>query len=592
VPLVELGTVNNLRYYTDSNGIVAFNEPGLMGTKVFFSIKSHGYEFPKDGFGFRGKALDVTEGGSAKLSIRRINLAERLYRVTGAGIYADSLLVGQPVPIRKPLLNAQVLGSDSVVNAVYRGKIYWFWGDTNRASYPLGNFHVPGATSELPGKGGLDPDVGVDLDYRADEQGFARPMARMPGEGPTWIFGLAVVRDGDRERLFADYMKVRGALDVYQRGLVEFNDERQQFEKVAEFPANAPVDPGGHTFVLADGPTSYVYFAQPFPLLRVRAEPEALRDLAQYESYTPLVAGTRLAEGRLDRGPDGKLRYGWKRNTPPLRQTDQAKLVKAGKLRPEEVLLHLRDADTGKTVIAHSGSVYFNRYRGRWVLITVEVGGTSYLGEVWYAEGDAPLGPWVYARKIVTHERMSFYNPKQHPFFDKENGRIIYFEGTYTHSFSGNAERTPRYEYNQVCYRLDVSRPELVLPVPVYRRGQGPGHLGLLAETKGKFGEHPVTFFALDRPRPGAVPVYAKTSDDSQKLHLDRPDGAEGALFHALPADTPAPPATTAPLYEWNDSAGRRAYSTAAEPGWPGFRRAERPLCLVWRSPAQEPRTE
>ena len=42
----------------------------------------------------------------------------------------------------------------------------------------------------------------------------------------------------------------------------------------------------------------------------------------------------------------------------------------------------------------------------------------------------------MYARKIVTHERYSFYNPKQHPFFDKEMGRIIYFEGTYAHTFS------------------------------------------------------------------------------------------------------------------------------------------------------------
>ncbi len=54
-PLVELRTVNQIRYYTDSNGIVAFDEPGLMNRKVFFSIASHGYEVDKDGFGFRGQ---------------------------------------------------------------------------------------------------------------------------------------------------------------------------------------------------------------------------------------------------------------------------------------------------------------------------------------------------------------------------------------------------------------------------------------------------------------------------------------------------------------------------------------------------------
>ncbi|MEX0711918.1 MAG: hypothetical protein WD278_06190, partial [Pirellulales bacterium] len=132
VPLVELTSVNGLRLVTDSQGIAAFHEPGLMGRRVFFQIESHGYEFPKDGFGFRGKAFDVTEGGQAEASIKRLNVAERLYRVTGAGIYRDSLLVGEEAPIERPLLNAQVFGSDSVVTALYGGKLWWFWGDTNR----------------------------------------------------------------------------------------------------------------------------------------------------------------------------------------------------------------------------------------------------------------------------------------------------------------------------------------------------------------------------------------------------------------------------------------------------------------------------
>src|SRR5262249_22515328 len=74
VPLVELQTVNNIRYYTDSNGVVAFDEPGLMNQTVFFHIKSHGYEFPKDGFGYRGKALAIAQGGKAELKIKRINI--------------------------------------------------------------------------------------------------------------------------------------------------------------------------------------------------------------------------------------------------------------------------------------------------------------------------------------------------------------------------------------------------------------------------------------------------------------------------------------------------------------------------------------
>lgn len=99
VPLVELRTTNNIRRYTDSNGIVAFHEPGLMNRKVFFYVDSHGYEYPQDGFGYRGKALQLEPGGSATLKIKRTNLAERLYRITGGGIYRDSRLVGEPVPL-------------------------------------------------------------------------------------------------------------------------------------------------------------------------------------------------------------------------------------------------------------------------------------------------------------------------------------------------------------------------------------------------------------------------------------------------------------------------------------------------------------
>ena len=90
------------------------------------------------------------------------------------------------------------------------------------------------------------------------------------------------------------------------------------------------------------------------------------------------------------------------------------------------------------------------------------------LGEIWYAEADTPLGPWVYARKVVTHDKYSFYNPKQHPMFDKDGGRIIFFEGTYTTTFSGNPDPTPRYDYNQVMYQLDLSDPRLALPVAIY----------------------------------------------------------------------------------------------------------------------------
>jgi len=596
VPLVELRTVNDIRFVTDSSGVAAVAEPGLMdGPPVFFHVSSHGYEFPKDGFGYRGKALVVRAGESARLKIRRINVAERLYRVTGGGIYRDSVLLGRPAPISAPLLNARVLGSDSVVNAVYRGKIYWFWGDTNRPAYPLGNFNVPGATSLLPSEGGLDPRRGVDLDYFVGPDGFARPAAPVPGQGPTWIFGLVVLNDpapgrvGGRERMFAGYSKIRPPLDTYERGLVEYNPATNTFEKSATYPLDASSYPTGQALLHTVGGISYVYFATGYPMTRVRAEPEALTHPESFEAFTCLAPRSPTDRPRVVRADDGAPRWAWTSGAPAMTPALQAKLIRDGALKSDEGILQLRDATTGKPVSGHNGSVHWNAYRRRWVMIICEAGGTSFLGETWYAEADTPLGPWVYARKVVTHNKYSFYNPKQHPMFDQDGGRLIYFEGTYTHTFSGNDDATPRYDYNQVMYRLDLADPRLNLPVAIYRlAGGGLGPAPRLGPEDTRLR---IAFFALDRPTAGSVPVFETSTEGGRVLDVGKPStrGAVGApLFHALPADAADPPATTVALYAIQRPDGiLLGYATGdeSEPDAAVARRSERPICRVWRNP-------
>jgi len=580
VPLVELETVHAVRYYTDSNGIVAFREPGLMDQRVFFNIRSHGYEFPKDGFGIRGKAFDVSPGGSGRIEIRRINIAERLYRLTGGGIYRDSVLAGRPVPLKNPVLAGLVFGQDSVSNAIYGGKLYWFWGDTSRPAYPLGNFHMSGATSLLPQDGGLDPEKGVDLTYFVDKNGFSKGMAPMPGDGPTWCDAFVILADEKgREKMFAAYAKVRQDMSVHDLGLAAYNDEKREFEKIASWPLDAPIRPSGHAFRRTVGGVEYIYFAAPYPLTRVRATADEYRNPSAYEAFTCLEAGSRLDDQRLDRTEDGALRYAWKKATPAAGVQDQAKLVKAGKMKPGEALLQLQDADSGKPVLAHAASVYFNPYRARWVMITCEQFGTSFLGETWFAEADTPLGPWVYARKVVTHEKYSFYNQKQHPQFAKEGGRIIFFEGTYTHTFSGNIERTPRYDYNQILYKLNLADPRLILPVPIYRLEGRDGEVsfGTARQLDASGGKGSVVFFALDRPKEGAVPVRTGAGGADPR-----------AIFYGLPLDADPKPATAVSLYEHvSEDGARREYSTAQDPRRAGFRPAERPLCLVWRNPRE-----
>ncbi len=594
VPLVELRTVNSVCYYTDSAGFIAFHEPGLMDQEVHFSISAHGYEYPADGFGYRGVRLKISPGGEATIKIKRLNIAERIYRVTGGAVYRDSVLLGRPVPTERPVLNGLVFGQDSVVNTVYHGGIYWFWGDTSRPAYPLGNFQVAGATSRLPDDGGLPPDAGVDLTYFVDEGGFAREMAPIPGPGPTWIDGLVTLRGADgTERMFAAYAKVRADMTATGRGLLEFDDDAKQLKRIAEFDLKAPISPGGHTFLHDVDGVRHIYYTRPFPVIRVPADPDKLADLLNYECFTCLRPGSSVEEPGLDRDADGALRWAWKRDAPPLIPRVQEDLIKSGRMDLREARFRLHDIQTGKPVIVHGGSVYWNAHRRRWVMIASEIFGTSMLGEIWLAEADTPLGPWRFACKIVTHERYSFYNPKQHPMFDEDDGRVIYFEGTYTSTFSGNPVKTPRYDYNQIMYRLDLADPRTVLPVAVYTSDEGVS-TGVDTGDDARPARMPA-FFALDRPIPDSVAVYEESSGQRPGTLEARPvdtDAGRRPIFFALPAELDSPPSATAPLYAHIHADGRRIYAVEGGHVPTGFERSGQPVCRVWRDPLSAAQTD
>ena len=468
IPLVELRTVSNIRYVTDSHGVAAFLEPGLMNRTVFFFVSSHGYVFPKDGFGNAGAMLETVPGKEAVLRLQRLNIAERLYRATGEGIYRDSILLGRPAPITEPVLNGEVSGQDSTVTQIYRGKIHWFWGDTNRPRYPLGQFWTSGATSDLPAHGGLDPGVGVNLRYFVDDAGFSRPIWPRQDEGVMWTDGVLVVKEDGRERMLARFSRMKDLGTKLGHGIGEFDDETNAFKIVQLIDLAEPWRfPSGQALPFKEGPSDYFLFGAPFPNTRVNATRAAVLDARQYEAFTPLQPGTRFAgaKTRLERRADKTLVWGWKPETDPITAADERALLTARLMTADEARFQPRDVD-GKTAIEiQGGTVHWNAYRKKWIMIGLQIGGkTSFLGEVWYCEADSPLGPWVWAKRIVTHDRYSFYNPIHHPFFDQENGRVIYFEGTYATTFSGNDQPTARYDYNQVMYRLDLSDPRLVLP--------------------------------------------------------------------------------------------------------------------------------
>ncbi|WP_157947665.1 hypothetical protein [Abditibacterium utsteinense] len=586
VPLVELRTTNETSFVTDSNGIAAINDPELVGQKVYFSVKSHGYEYPKDGLGYAGIALPVTAGGRGEIKIKRLNIAERLYRITGAGIYRDSVLTGAPVPLKQPLMNGLVMGQDTVETEPYKGKLFWLWGDTGRFAYPLGNFKTSSATSLPPGQGGLDPSVGVDLTYWVDKEGFSQEMIPMKSNKPVWMGALFTLRDDkNQERLFGSYANVESDSVATEKGLAIFNDEKSIFEKLRAF--DSVLAPTGHPFRIISGGQNYLYFD---PFQRVIADYAHVLDGKAYQAFTPLVAGTRFdgAKTQLERNASGELVYGWKANTSKVDDNDVKKLVELGQMKADESPLQFRDIETDAPVDAHGASTYWNPYRKRWVQILSQAGGTSYLGEVWFAEADTPTGPWVYCRKIITHDKYTFYNPIQHPNFAEDGGRLIYLEGTYTNTYSGVSERTPRYDYNQIMYRLALDDPRLSLPVPVYRfKNQASYSLrdAVASGTKWKNIEA-IPFFAVppSAKSDGFVAIYAAGT----KLQTEAKAGVK-PLFYALPAtvskDSKVSPGVL-PLFEYTQG-NKRWYSVDANEKGAGVIRSESPLCRVWRNPSR-----
>ena len=586
VPLVELRTVNNISLWTDSNGIAAFNEPGLTGHEVYFHVRSDGYEYPKDGFGNRGVKLKPTRGGKATIKINRLNVAERLYRVTGEGIYRDSVMVGEPTPLKRPLLNGQVMGQDTVVATPYRGKIYWFWGDTERASYPLGNFAASGATSELPGRGGLDPSAGVDLTYFVDASGFSKPMCPDFGPGLQWIEGVMTVRDeGGKERLVARVSNQKGLVPAYAWQLAVFNDEKEIFESRVKWNISEGHD-SSHPFRARVNGSEYLYL---YPNWRVKADLKSLADLKDYEAFTCVAGDGRVngAETVIDRDSEGRARYSWRPGAARLHPGRIRELITAGQLKPEESWIQFHDFESGAPVEAGRGSVCWNEFRRRWVMIV-----SAKPGEIWFAEADTPVGSWVYARRVVSHDHYNFYNPTQHPFFDQDGGRLIYFEGTYTASFSDAKEKTPRYDYNQIMYRLALDDARLNLPVPVYRVKNPEGRLSYLLreDVEAKQAQiEQVAFFAIppNRGRGGMIPVFASTEDGNVVLRDTPSSGEARPIFLALPSRPPenGSPAVV-PLYEYrNVQNNRRCYSTNPVLADKSLQRSAEPICRVWTNP-------
>jgi len=428
VPLVALETTHGVRFVSDNRGVIAFDLPELMHEPTWFAVEGHGYGVPADGSGYRGVQLTPTPGGRLTVAVARQLPARRLGRLTGGGLFAEAQRFGLDADWRE----SRILGCDSVQTAVCGDQRLWLWGDATLARHPLGLFHMTGALTAPRPLSAFEPPLRLDYDYLVEPQGRPRVVAPMPGPGPTWLTGLASLPDATgRPRLGAYYYKITPPLTPYETGLCVWNEELATFEHLATLwsksatSPEAPPGPTGHAVPWTDPEgNAWVLFGDGFPHLQCAPRFEAWRDPAAWRLATPQRDAERRGGGR---------------------------------------------------VAVHRASIGYSGYRRRWVAIFNQSwGAASAFGEVWYAESDQPWGPWGNAVQVATHPGYTFYNPRLHVDLTPPESPLLLFEGTFANAFSGTQAKMPRFDYNQVLYRLDLDDlPAADDPAPTEPAGPG-----------------------------------------------------------------------------------------------------------------------
>jgi hypothetical protein len=421
VPGVELRTVHGVRFVSDNAGLIAFDLPELMGRETWLSLHGHGYSVSDQALtktmGYCGVCLVPAPGKTIRVAVERKILARRLGRMTGAGLFAEAHKLG----LHLDWAESGVLGADSVVTADFGGRMMWFWGDTRLAHHPLGIFNVSAAYTEHfqpPPMPPLRPSFTY-ISKRKSAHSEMRPrgVAAVPGDGPTWIWGAVTLPDAQGlPHLVAAAVKIRDKLHEYRWDLVEWNVQEEVFQPIetvwSEDAAHPkpPTVPEGHAVPWTDHEgRDCILFCRPFPILRTPATYEGWRDSTTWQ---PLAAATSAT-------------------TP-----------------------------AGQTIPVHRGHIAWHPWRRKWLAIFTQRGGkSSSLGEIWLAEASDPIGPYIDAHKVLSHDTYTFYNPVLHPQFFRADSPLVYFEGSYTSEFSGNKMPTPRWDYNQVMYQVDLSSP-------------------------------------------------------------------------------------------------------------------------------------
>lgn len=571
-------------YVTDSSGAAAIYETGVMNSHITVTLAADGYVTAT------GVPIDPTPGLTRQATIDpdASQIAIRLYRINGPGIFRDRVLLGQS---SSQGLNADMMSQDGPMTTIYQGRVYWTFGDTNHESAGHSNYRGSAAASSVPD----DPERWFPLTYVHQIDGreaSIAPASEFDNEGAlAWPGGLASVPDaGGTERLYSTFriMNPRTGFDTLALGLGRYNDTTHIFERKLWFDLARPTQPGAHAFKVTSGTQSFLYYEN---LTRIAATEDGLLHPENYETFTPL-----RPDGTAEHDDTGRIRYRWRAQTAELSGDN---VTGSGASNRERLYGELRDArlepGAPHRVPIKASARDYNSFRKRYVeVITEDQPAFVPLDATWYTEADTPMGPWVYARRITGAGSRSIYNPTIAP-LRKNDGAQLFFAAVYAAPYIPTPP-LPYYNYSVVMHMLDVSDLRTALPVPVYEL-TGADNASFRLGTKaavhpGMPAELPAPFFAYDRPAANTVPAYLVGASC-------RPDhgllvGHQPALpqryepdFYVLPGTVRNGPDDSVALYEY--SLGfyppYHVYAVDGAPEPVGFTKNPTPVARVLTNP-------
>ncbi len=399
VPALPFSTSFALRFVTDNDGVIALDDPDVIGHKTWFGILGFGYGLDKDFIGNAGFAFKPNAGEEEKREVKRTGKVVALGRLTGSGVFVESKKLGR----RGDYMDDEALCRSGVQAAVLGKRVFYVWNRTKT---------MDGERESCVTGGAAPKDL-----YCVEEPPVVPRYSPLSGAGSTetlfekedWkvaLSGLVLLPDSNgKSRLVAVYTRYGDKDEMLERGLCELSGSKRRFvirkalwKKEAHGDTKPEDFPIGHAVPYRDlkSGTDWILFCDPFPTVRVKA------------SYADWYSGGR----------------NWVK-VPKSSLADEAK----------------------------SGSIAFAPSVKKW--IAVYQGKNP--GEVWQARADSPFGPWSGEEKILSVGNYTFESPLIHHFSLKNDSRYLLFEGAIS-ARGGKDKRgfIPRILDNEMLFRLDL----------------------------------------------------------------------------------------------------------------------------------------